>query len=257
MRLKIFHIIRTLVGEKLGSKSAVQKFTNVEELRIVMPDLLHGYLSDEEMPNSLVLLAPPPQPASETFKFDLEYAKKVSKSRDQIRFLQAVSDANLSFPYAVKSFQATLGIEISETLTPKLYHLMRRVMTDAGLSTYTAKNFYNRERPFVVNKVKTCTPEQEEVLRKVGSFPSGHAAVGWAWALVFGEIFPDKEEAIRKRGHDFGESRIICNAHWHSDVEKGREMGKATVDCLWVNAVFQADLALVKEEVFQILNSSK
>lgn len=257
MRLKLFHIVRTLVGKRFGSKNAVQKFTNVEEMRAVMPDLLHGYLSDEEMPNSLVLLTPPPKPTSETFKFDLEYAKKVSQSRDQIRFLQAVSDANLSFPHAVQSFQSTLGIEINEIHTPKLYNLMRRVMTDAGLSTYTAKNFYNRERPFVVNKVKTCTPEQEEILSKVGSFPSGHAAVGWAWALVFGEIFPDKEEAIHKRGHDFGESRVICNAHWHSDVEKGREMGRATVDCLRVNEVFQSDLTLVKEEVFQILSSSK
>jgi len=50
---------------------------------------------------------------------------------------------------------------------------MRRVMTDAGLSTYAAKNHYNREHPFVVNNSKTCTPEQEEVLRKIGSFPFG------------------------------------------------------------------------------------
>jgi acid phosphatase (class A) len=219
-----------------------------------MPDLLHGYLKEEEMPNSLIILAPPPERASEAFEFDLEYAKKAIKTEDKIRFMQAATDANLSFPAAVKSFEATLGIEISDEKTPKLYLLMRRIMTDAGLSTYAAKNHYNRERPFVATNTKTCTSEQEEVLRKVGSFPSGHAAVGWAWALVFSEIFPYNERMILKRGYDFGESRIICNAHWYSDVEMGRVMGRATVDRLRNNSVFKEDLAIAKKEVLTVLN---
>lgn len=44
---------------------------------------------------------------------------------------------------------------------------------------------------------------------KVGSFPSGHAAVGWAWSLVLIKLFPEKEKEILKRGHDFGESLIV------------------------------------------------
>lgn len=256
MRSKIFHIINTLVNKGFKSKSAARTFTNVEQLREIMPDLLHGYLKEEEMPNSLSLLAPPPEHASKAFEFDLEYAKKVVKSKDKIRFVQAATDANLAFPSAVKSFESTLGIEISETNTPKLYLLMCRVMTDAGLSTYAAKNYYNRERPFMVTNTKTCTPEQEEVLRKVGSFPSGHAAVGWAWALVFSEIFPYNERMILKRGYDFGESRIICNAHWHSDVEMGRVMGRETVDRLRDNLIFQEDLAIAKQEVLRILNEA-
>lgn len=257
MRLKIFHIINTLVNKGFKSKSALRTFTNVEQLREIMPDLLHGYLKEEEMPNSLKLLEPPPEHVSTAFEFDLEYAKKAIKSKDKIRFMQAAADADLSFPAAVKSFESTLGIEISEAKTPKLYLLMRRVMTDAGLSTYAAKNYYNRERPFMVTKTKTCTPEQEEVLSKVGSFPSGHAAVGWAWALVFSEIFPYNERMILKRGYDFGESRIVCNAHWHSDVEMGRVMGRAIVDRLRDNSVFKEDLAIAKKEVLMVLDEDR
>ncbi|WP_263362680.1 phosphatase PAP2 family protein [Flavobacterium collinsii] len=135
------------------------KFTNVEEMRMVMLDLLHGYLSDEVMPNSLLLLTPFPELVYDTFKFDLECARRVSKSKDQIRFLQVVGDAALSFPHAVRLFEAVLGIDIDELLAPKLYVLMRRVMTDEGLFAYTAKNFCNHERPFMVNKQKkNCTP---------------------------------------------------------------------------------------------------
>jgi acid phosphatase (class A) len=256
MRLKIIHIISKLV-KGFKSDNAACKFTNVEQLREIMPGLLHGYLTEEEMPNSLVLLSPPPKYTSKAFARDLEYAKKAAESKNMTRFLQATNDANLSFPAAVKSFESTLGIEISEAKTPKLYVLMRRVMTDAGLSTYAAKNHYNRERPFVVNNTRTCTPELEEILRKVGSFPSGHAAVGWAWTLVLSEIFPHKEKLISKRGYDFGESRIVCHAHWHSDVEMGRLMGKTTVERLRVNPAFQMDLAAAKEEVLVILSEVK
>lgn len=255
MKIRIIHIINKLINRGFKS-NAMHAFTNVEQLRAIVPDLLHGYLSEDEMPNSLMLLSPPPELNSEAFLLDLEHAKKAIESKDTIRFIQAANDANLSFPAAAKSFESTLGIEISEVKTPKLYLLMRRVMTDAGLSTYAAKNHYNRERPFVVNNSKTCTPEQEEVLRKVGSFPSGHAAVGWAWTLIFSEIFPYRKEMILKRGYEFGESRVICNAHWYSDVEMGRLMGKETVECLRANQAFQTDLKAVKEEVLGIMEQS-
>ncbi|KQB38252.1 acid phosphatase [Flavobacterium aquidurense] len=254
MRLKIFYIINRLVNKGFKSESALRTFANVEQLKEIMPDLLHGYLNENEMPDSLKFLQPPPEHLSKAFKFDLEYANKAIDSNDKIRIMQAAIDANLSFPAAVRSFESTLGVEISEVKTPKLYLLMRRVMTDAGLSTYAAKNYYNRERPFVVTNTKTCTPEQEKTLRNVGSFPSGHAAVGWAWALIFSEIFPYNKKMTLKRGYDFGESRIVCNAHWHSDVEMGRVMGSATVDRLQDNLAFKEDLSVVKEEVQMILN---
>jgi acid phosphatase (class A) len=257
MKLKIIHIIYEFVNTSFKSNKARPVFTNVEQLRVILPDLLKGYLSEEEMPSSLLLLSPPPESTTMIFERDVEHAKKSTESKDIVRFMQAASDANLSFPAAVKAFDSTLDIEISEAKTPKLYVFMRRVMTDAGLSTYAAKNHYNRERPFVVNKMKTCTPEQEDILRKVGSFPSGHAAVGWAWALIFSDIFPSKKESVLKRGHDFGESRVICNAHWRSDVKMGRVMGRATVDCLYANRDFQVDLAAVKEEMAMVLGDAE
>lgn len=250
MKITVIRIINAIFRKRFKSDNiAVSNFTNVQQLRQIMPALLDGYLSEAEMPNSLLLLSPPPEHNSSLFDLDLEHAKKAVESKDKERFLQAARDADLSFPFAVKSFEPILGIEINETKTPKLYVLMRRVMTDAGLSTYAAKNHYKRERPFMVNNQKTCTPDQENILYKVGSFPSGHAAVGWAWSLVLIKLFPDKQEEILKRGHDFGESRIICNAHWYSDVEMGRVMGQAAVECLCVNSAFLSDLEEVKKEM--------
>ncbi|MET3027076.1 hypothetical protein ABXT06_10380 [Flavobacterium sp. UW10123] len=59
-----------------------------------------------------------------------------------------------------------------------------------------------------------------------------------------------------KRGHDFGESRVVCNAHWDSDVKMGRVMGKAAVDCLWTNSDFLTDWNGVEKEIQQIFDSN-
>jgi acid phosphatase (class A) len=250
MKLKIFNLINRLVIPGFKSHTNTTNYASVRQLREIIPDLLEGYLFENEMPNSLLLLPPPPEDTSEAFAFDLEQAKKAAESTDNLRLKQAITDANLTFPAAIKSFESVLNIEISEEKTPVLYLLVRKVMTDAGLSTYAAKNYYKRVRPFAFHNIKCYPLGQEEKLRKIGSFPSGHSAVGWAWALVLSEIFPDKKDVVLERGYSFGESRIFCHAHWHSDVEMGRVMGKATLESLRANSAFQKDFMAAKEEIF-------
>jgi acid phosphatase (class A) len=153
------------------------------------------------------------------------------------------------FPQAAGAFSCALKAPITEQDTPHLYMLLRRTLTDAGLSTYPAKDHYNRVRPFVVNKEPTCTPDDEKFLKTNGSYPSGHAALGWAWALILSEIAPDQTDAILARGLAFGKSRVICNVHWESDVIEGRVMGAGTVACLHADSTFRADLEAAKAEL--------
>ena len=127
--------------------------------------------------------------------------------------------------------------------------ILRRMLPDAGLSTYRAKNHYQRPRPFMVNNTPVFSPENEEKLRGDGSYPSGHTAIGWAWALILTELFPDQTDAILQRGKEFGISRNICNVHWHSDVVAGRTMGAATVARLHADNQFLIDMAAAKKEI--------
>jgi acid phosphatase (class A) len=189
-----------------------------------------------------------PEQGSAALAFDEEVSQKALALRDTPRWALATEDANLKFPDAAGTFSCALGIPITEQDTPHLYMLLRRTLADAGLSTYTAKNNYQRKRPFMVNEKPICTPEEEEGLRKDGSYPSGHTAIGWAWALILTEIDPDRAAAILARGRAFGESRIICNVHWHSDVVEGRFMGAAAVARLHADPVFLAELEAAKTE---------
>ncbi|MCH7228532.1 phosphatase PAP2 family protein [Haloferula sp. A504] len=228
-----------------------------KELREIREGILEGYLAEGEVPNSLTLLPPPPEDGSAALALDQQMAAHYVALEDEARKAQAIQDNILAFPQATEAFNSILEQPISEETTPHAYMILRRTLADAGLSTYAAKNHYQRPRPFMVNDTPVLTPDEEEALRKDGSYPSGHTAVGWAWALILTELFPEQSDAILKRGKEFGISRLVCNAHWHSDVAAGRTMGAATVARLHANAGFLVDLEAAKQELRTLNSSSK
>ncbi|BHH84690.1 acid phosphatase [Desulforhopalus sp. 52FAK] len=223
-----------------------------KEIKEIHEGILEGYLSKDESPNSLKLVPPPPQEGSAAFTLDQEIAAHYVALKDEARKEQAAQDAILAFPQAGGAFNGILDVQISEETTPHLYMLIRRTLADAGLSTYAAKNHYQRKRPFMVNNTPICTPDDEAALRKDGSYPSGHTAIGWAWALILAEVFPEQADVILERGKQFGISRNVCNVHWHSDVVYGRMMGATTVAVLHANTDFMVDLQVAKEEIMAL-----
>ena len=62
------------------------------------------------------------------------------------------------------------------------------------------------------------------------SYPSSHAAAGWAVALVLSELNPDRAEPILKRGYEYGQSRVIAGYHYQSDVDAARLAASAAAD---------------------------
>jgi acid phosphatase (class A) len=43
-------------------------------------------------------------------------------------------------------------------------------------------------------------------------------------------------------------ARLVCNAHWQSDVLAGRTVAAATVARLHADATFRSDVAMAREE---------
>jgi acid phosphatase (class A) len=200
----------------------------------------------------LLILPPPPEMGSPAYEFDIKISQEILANRDSARWEQAIQDAILGFPEAFDAFSGILDLPVTGENAPKLHLLLRRVLTDAALSTSAAKKHYARVRPFMVNNQPTCTSEVEDRLRNDGSYPSGHTAIGWAWSLILCELFPAKSDALVARGREFGESRIICNVHWHSDVVAGRQVGAAVVARLHADPEFRSDLKAVKREISKL-----
>lgn len=208
-----------------------------------------GYLPREALPDSLALLPPPPAPGSAALQRDEEARQSVAELRGSARWERAASDADLSFPHAAGIFSCAVGAVIGPETTPRTYALLGKMLIDVGLSTYGAKNRYQRTRPFVVHDGPTCFPKDEATLRNDGSYPSGHSAAGWGWALVLAELVPDRDDAILQRGRDFGQSRLVCNVHWQSDIDNGRVIAAATVARLHADPTFRSDLEAARAEL--------
>jgi len=221
----------------------------------IVPGVLTGYLETEDLPNSLALLPLPPEPGSAAFARDEEIAKASFSLHGTDRWDQAIKDAELEFPAAADAFSPSIGFQISEEETPFLYQVMRRTLADAMFSTDTAKKYYKRNRPYMLNGQPTGMPEAEAALRNNGSYPSGHTAIGWAWALILTEVVPEKTDTILQRGYEYGQSRMICNLHWQSDVDAGRIMGAAAVARLHADSEFMMDLERAKEEAEEMRTS--
>jgi acid phosphatase (class A) len=225
---------------------AADEAPSIQEIR---PGVLEGYLPEKAVVDSAALLPPPPKVGSVAAALDQDVARANLTLRGGDRWRLAAMDANLSFPEAAGVFSCSLGAAVTEQDTPRLYRMLRRVMTDAGVATFAAKDKYQHARPFMLDDQPICTPDKERSLRAQGSYPSGHASIGWAWALVLVEASPDESEAILARGRAFGESRLVCNVHWLSDVIEGRFIGAATVARLHAAPEFLADLAAARTEL--------
>ena len=143
---------------------------NLKELK---HGLVEGYLPSSSLPNSLELLplrhkqAPPRIP----------WTWKQQKPRfpGTPRWDLAARDANKFSCCRIRLF-LRLGVPISKEETPRLYTLLHRTLTDAGLATYRAKN-----------RTKTSTFHRQQSthahLRMVNSskrwlHPSGHCRLG-------------------------------------------------------------------------------
>ena len=79
--------------------------------------------------------------------------------------------------------------------------------------------------------------------------PSLSKARIWARSLTLAEVNPKRADDLFKRGLSFGQSRVICNAHWQSDVDAGRIMGAATVAKLHSNPEFLADVQAARKKL--------
>lgn len=208
-----------------------------------------GYLPRGAVPSSLLLNPAPPAAGSPAEARDLEGARAAIALQGSPRFTLATRDAELMTPGATGAFSCAAGVSIGPQTTPKLQALMRRVLIDLAASTGPTKRKYMRPRPFMVNGKPTCTPEAEALLRRDGSYPSGHSALGYGWGLILAQAIPDRAAELVARGRAYGDSRRICNVHWLSDIEEGRVVASAVVARLNAEPAFRADLDAARTEV--------
>lgn len=102
--------------------------------------------------------------------------------------------------------------------------LLHVAMYDAIVASWDAKYVFNRKAPARVSgRVRAVT-----VVDDTPSYPSEHAAVAAASAMILSYAFPlDDTASFTRSAREAAESRIIAGAAYRSDVDAGWALGRA------------------------------
>ncbi|HYD87605.1 MAG TPA: phosphatase PAP2 family protein [Vitreimonas sp.] len=193
--------------------------------------------------DATVFIPPPPQAnsAAEMAERSIVRGPWTAERRQQ-----ALED-NAIDPFA--AFDSVLGADFTAANFPATTAALDRAGRAAGFAGDPVKFLHRRQRPFLSDDAITpCIPGDER-LRASFSYPSGHAALGWAWALVLAELVPSRADAIIERGRDFTWSRVVCGVHYPSDVQAGRDVGAAAIARLHADPEFQRQLEAARAEL--------
>ncbi len=211
-----------------------------------------GYLAPDEFDVTHVV-EPAPRRGDPRYDTDRKIFRATRALAGSPRWAFATNDVDYGLPAILRDFSCAAGVILTPENSPKLVALMTRAAADTSAQTRKAKEFFQRERPFVIDRGKICQPESE--LYDAGNrrmsydYPSGHTTFGWTWALVLSNLAPDRARQILERGRAYGDSRFVCGAHNQSAVEAGMLSASATMAVVQTKSEFQADREAARAEL--------
>ena len=90
------------------------------------------------------------------------------------------------------------------------------------------KKHFNRPRPKVLaKKMNIKMKDVEMASMKTPSYPSGHSTQGILIGLALSDKYPKAKSAFMKTANNISDSRNIAHAHYKSDSDMGKKLGKS------------------------------
>jgi hypothetical protein len=181
-----------------------------------------------------------PKPGSQADRDDLAGVLQAQAVRTPAQARQVLAEQHFS-PLL---FDPVLGPDFTAKGEPEIYTLIADAGKDASGVIGAAKDKWQRPRPFRAH------PEVHPVYQADGlSYPSGHATAAYTLAVLLGEIFPDKKDALLKQADEIAENRVIGGVHYPSDIVEGKQLGRAVAQAILANPDFQKRLAAARARV--------
>ena len=195
----------------------------------------------------------PPAPIKEEARgiADREIFKLTRKLKGTPRWDMAIKDVPGDTASMMRDFSCAVQVNLTPQNAPKTAALLEKASRDTARETNELKNFYRRQRPFLIDQGETCEP-QSGFEPTSFDYPSGHATRGWTWAMVLGEALHERAAPIMARGRAYGESRIVCGVHNASAIEAGRLSASATLDVVRTERAYETAVEAVRAELLAL-----
>jgi acid phosphatase (class A) len=176
---------------------------------------------------------------------DLAEVQRLYRTRTPERLAQAQWDDTHENSLI---FQSTLGPRFDLAKLPKTAELLALVENEQSVSANIAKRHFLRNRPWAIDpSLKACDYKPNANPRT--SYPSGHATLGYSVGYVLADLIPARSEAILARAHEYAYSRVICAAHYASDIEASHVLGTVVAMKLMANPRVAAMVEAARSEL--------
>ena len=211
-----------------------------------------GYLAAGEFDVTTVI-EPAPSPGDPRYEADRAIFRATRSFAGSARYALATSDAQTRPPALLRDFSCAVGVALTPENAPRLTALAQRAAADTLAQAGRAKDLYRHDRPYVIDEGPTCQSPAELFDARINhasyDYPSGHATLGWTWALILAGAAPERAQQVLERGRAYGESRVVCGVHNESAVEAGIVTAAATMALVQSKPAYQADLAAARAEL--------
>lgn len=192
------------------------------------------------------ILPPPPADASPAHRAEIAELAAIEASRTEAylaaaRYDSATKDASV--------FAEAIGHAFDLARLPETARLMGQVRVAEKFAADRAKAAFRRPRPWIANPaIKACSTDDEPLT----SYPSGHTTMGFAMGAILARLLPAHAPAIMARAARYGESRLICEVHYRSDVTAGQTLGLVVAERLMTKPAFRAQFAKAHAELLTV-----
>ena len=189
------------------------------------------------------LVHSPPAADSATTKAELAELRRIQATRTPEALRQARADAENQ---TVFLFNTVFGDGFTADKLPETARFFARIGSDESIFADVPKDTWKRLRPAMLDPaIQPCLPTRG------ASYPSGHATRGYVFAVVLAAAVPEKHDAIFDRAAEYAHNRVVCGAHFPSDVEAGRLLGTSLAAVMLAQPRFRQALEVVQVELHQ------
>lgn len=209
----------------------------------------HGYLSEAAVSRLAEAAPPRPAPGSPQDLDDHAASDRMRALDGGDRWLLATLHAEVRPPLGQQSFDCALGVRFGAEPTPKLNHLLTRILLDADGLAERVKAANPRLRPIGDDRTRRACQTIDAAARASNGYPSGTAAVAAAYGETLAALAPDRADAVRAAAHQIAFSRVVCAMHYPSDVAAGETIGRRLFAALSADPAYQADLLAAQAEL--------
>jgi acid phosphatase (class A) len=226
--------------------------------------------------DAIMVVPPPPEPASDQQQIDLDKVLAIQKSRIPAQIKRAQTDRDFT------GFATVMGPKFTAENLPLTAAFIRKVTTETNAEVDRVKDCWQRPRPFVFSKDvmpadnalqamatkpgtmvennaphgpgSPCKPAEKTAFSY--SYPSGGANVGMTAAVLLSAMRPEKRNELFARAREYGENRLILGVHFPSDVEAAGTLATIMIGFMMSNPAFTDDLAVARAELNKVLGAA-